>query len=264
MQILWFLLAGAGAGLCAGLFGVGGGLIIVPVLMAIFSAYHYPSEVIAHLAVGTSLATIVITSMSSLLAHNNNGAVYWQVWRILSIGLIVGALLGAFVAKQLHSALLTLLIASMAVIVGVKMVVSSSAHTKNTALPKKHVQVMAGLMIGFCSAVFGIGGGSLTVPLLSRFGLDIKRAVGTSAACGLPIALSGAAGFMLFGQNVGNLPSGTIGFVHVLAFICISSASFIFAKLGAFFAHRLPAKALKSAFGILLIIVGVHMMFNVF
>ena len=121
MMYLWFLLAGAFAGTCAGLFGVGGGLIIVPVLMAIFKAYGYPSDVITHLAVGTSLATIVVTSISSMQSHNKRGGVRWDVWRNMSIGLVVGSFVGAYIADLLHGKVLAFLIAGMALFMGLKM-----------------------------------------------------------------------------------------------------------------------------------------------
>ncbi len=263
LMYVWFLLAGAFAGVCAGLFGVGGGLIIVPVLMAIFKAYGYPSEVITHLAVGTSLATIVVTSISSMQSHHKRGGVRWDVWRNMSGGLVLGSLFGAFVAEKLKSQQLAILIASMALFMGIKMLMAkkSDAVAKGS-LPPAPVQFGVGGLIGMASAVFGIGGGSFTVPFLSRFGLTMQQAVGTSAACGLPIAIAGALGFMFFGKDVQGLPREAIGFVHITAFVCISVMSFIFAKVGAKLAHQLPASTLKRMFGGLLLIVGSKMMWS--
>ncbi|MFW2177828.1 MULTISPECIES: sulfite exporter TauE/SafE family protein [unclassified Moraxella] len=261
LMYVWFLLAGAFAGTCAGLFGVGGGLIIVPVLMAIFSAYGYSPEVITHLAVGTSLATIIITSISSIQSHHKRGGVRWDVWKNMSIGLVIGSLFGAYVADMLKGQVLAFLIAGMALFMGVQMLRAkkSDAPTQGQ-LPSAYVQGGVGGLIGLASAVFGIGGGSFTVPFLSRFGLEMKQAVGTSSACGLPIAAAGALGFMFFGRDVQGLPSEAVGFVHVSAFICISVMSYIFAKFGAKLAHQLPASTLKRAFGGLLLIVGTKMM----
>lgn len=260
LMYLWFLLAGAFAGVCAGLFGVGGGLIIVPVLMAIFGAYGYSPEVITHLAVGTSLATIVVTSISSMQSHNKRGGVRWDVWRNMSIGLVVGSVFGAFVAEKLKGEILTLLIAGMALFMGFKMVMAKKSDAVAIGnLPSAPVQSAVGGLIGMASAVFGIGGGSFTVPFLSRFGLTMQQAVGTSSACGLPIALAGAFGFMFFGRNVQGLPPDAIGFVHLSAFVCISVMSYIFAKVGAKLAHQLPASTLKRMFGGLLLIVGIKM-----
>ena len=240
---------------------MGGGLIIVPVLMAIFKAYGYPHDVITHLAVGTSLATIAVTSISSMQAHHKRGGVRWDVWKNMSLGLVIGSVFGAFIAEKIKSDHLSLLIASMALFMGVKMLMAKKSDPKTTGdLPNAGVQFGAGGFIGMASAIFGIGGGSFTVPFLSRFGLSIKQAVGTSSACGLPIAIAGALGFMFFGKDVQGLPPDAIGFVHVTAFVCISVMSFIFAKVGAKLAHQLPASTLKRMFGGLLTIVGTKMM----
>lgn len=265
MMYLWFMLAGMFAGVCAGLFGVGGGLIIVPVLMAIFSAHGYSPDVITHLAVGTSLATIIVTSISSMQSHHKRGGVRWDVWKNMSVGLVIGSVIGAWVADLLKGEILTALIASMAIIMGVKMLTSKKSDVTAThSLPTAGVQMGVGGLIGSASAIFGIGGGSFTVPFLSRFGLDMKQAVGTSSACGLPIAVAGALGFMFFGRDVTGLPPDAVGFVHITAFICISVMSFIFAKVGAKLAHQLPANTLKRMFGGLLVIVGSKMMWGIF
>lgn len=260
---LWFVLAGTLAGFCAGLFGVGGGLIIVPVLMVIFKSYGYSPDVITHLAIGTSLATIMVTSVSSMMSHNKHGAVRWDIWRNMSLGLVLGSLTGAWIADLLNGQVLSILIAIMAVLMGLKMLSAKKSSFISTAqLPSTALQVGVGSLIGATSALFGIGGGSMTVPFLNKFGLPMQQAVGTSAACGLPIAITGAIGFAVFGQDVVGLPQEAIGFVHVSAFVCISIASFFMAKVGAKLAHHLPAITLKRSFGGLLIIVGLQMLFS--
>ncbi|WP_367104587.1 sulfite exporter TauE/SafE family protein [uncultured Psychrobacter sp.] len=256
MIILWFLIAGAFAGMCAGLFGIGGGMIIVPALVWIFSAYGFSPDIVAHLAVGTSLATIIVTSISSLTAHNKLGGVRWEIWKKMALGLVVGSLLGAAIADQINGLLLQALIGVAALLVAFKMLFLSNKEQLGKPLPSMPVQVGAGSGIGMASAIFGIGGGSLTVPFLTWAGLPMRQAVGTSAACGLPIALAGAAGFAWFGQDVANLPEGAIGFVHIVGFVCISIASFVTAKFGARLAHKLPGATLKKAFGVLLIFAG--------
>lgn len=262
MMIVWFVVAGAFAGLCAGLFGIGGGMIIVPALVWIFTAYGFSPEIIAHLAVGTSLATIVVTSISSLTAHHKRGGVRWDIWKNMAIGLVVGSLLGAAVADQINGLMLQALIGVAALLVAFKMLFLSNKEQLGKPLPSAPVQIGAGSGIGMASSIFGIGGGSLTVPFLTWAGLSMRQAVGTSAACGLPIALAGAAGFAWFGQDVANLPEGAIGFVHIIGFICISIASFITAKLGAKLAHQLPAATLKRAFGILLVFAGGQLLWS--
>ena len=256
MLYVWFVIAGAFAGVCAGLFGVGGGLIIVPALVWIFTAYHFPPEVVTHLAIGTSLATIIITSISSMSAHNKRGGVRWDIWRNMAIGLVVGSLVGAGIAEKIDGQSLQAIIGVGALLVAMNMLFVRNKEQLGKPMPSKGVQVGAGTGIGLASAIFGIGGGSLTVPFLNWAGLSMKQAVGTSAACGLPIAIAGALGFAWFGKNVENLPAGTIGFVHISGFLCISVVSFIMAKVGAKIAHQLPAATLKRAFGVLLLFVG--------
>ncbi|WP_230657948.1 sulfite exporter TauE/SafE family protein [Psychrobacter sp. I-STPA10] len=261
-MLLWFVLAGMFAGVCAGLFGIGGGMIIVPALVWIFTAYGYSPEVVAHLAVGTSLATIIVTSISSLMAHNKRGSVRWDVWKYMAGGLVIGSVSGAAIADQINGQMLQAMIGAAALLVAFKMLFLSNKEQVGKPLPKPPVQFGAGTGIGLASAIFGIGGGSLTVPFLNWSGLPMRQSVGTSAACGLPIAVAGALGFAWFGQDVANLPAGTIGFVNITGFICISIASFITAKLGAKWAHQLPAATLKKAFGVLLTFAGGQLLWS--
>lgn len=264
---LWFVVAGAFAGVCAGLFGVGGGLIIVPALVWILGAYGFPSEFIPHVSVGTALATIIITSISSLTAHNKKGGVRWDVFKNLTYGLVIGSLFGAWVATLIQGDYLQGLIGVFAIIMSIQMFMKT-ADENIKPLPKPMSQSVAGGVIGMASAIFGIGGGSLNVPYLTHAGLPMKQAVGTSAACGLPIAIAGALGFMWFGSshvaNLGDQVDGLIGFVHWPAFVAISVASFITAKLGAKIAHKLPAATLKKAFACLLIVVGCQLVWGAF
>lgn len=259
MEYVWFLLAGSFAGVCAGLFGVGGGLVIVPVLVYLFGVQGMNPDVIAHVALGTSLATIIITSISSFTAHNKAGNVRWDIFRHMAIGLMAGSLFGAYVAKLIHSDSLQIIIGVGATLMALKMLFFPNQERLERVLPSPYAQGAAGFGIGGLSAVFGIGGGSLTVPFLNYCGLTMQKAVGTSSACGLPIAVAGAAGFLLFGQGSQTGVAGTIGFVHIWAFVCISMASFVTAKIGAKIAHKLPAQTLKRAFGCLLLVVGIKM-----
>jgi len=256
MLYVWFIIAGAFAGLSAGLFGIGGGMIIVPVLVWIFTAYAFPPEVVTHLAIGTSLATIAVTSLSSLMAHHKHDSVRWEVWRNMALGLVIGSLVGAGIADMIDGQILQMIIGVGALLMALKMLFLSNKDQMVKPLPPASLQFGAGTGIGLASSIFGIGGGSLTVPFLNWSGLSMRQSVGTSAACGLPIALAGAAGFAWFGQDVVNMPEGTIGFIHVTGFICISVASFAMAKVGAKLAHVLPALTLKRLFGVLLLVAG--------
>ena len=263
MELIIYLAIGAIAGFAAGLFGVGGGLIIVPILYVVFTQMGYDPSVIMHLALGTSLATIMVTSISSMMAHNKNGAVLWPVFKNLAPGLIIGSFIGAGIAGLLSGANLQLIIGLFAVWVACKMCKGANVVVDQTKqLPSAPMQTVAGGVIGIASAIFGIGGGSLTVPYLNRNGVVMQKAVGTSAACGLPIAIAGAIGFMFFGAKEQiNIPN-TIGYVHVYAFIGISVMSFITAKFGAKVAHALSPAMLKKCFSGLLVTIGLYFIYQ--
>lgn len=268
MELIIFLIIGALAGFAAGLFGVGGGTIIVPLLFIVFTQMGYNPDNIMHLALGTSLTTIIVTSISSLMAHNKKGAVMWPVFKNLAPGLAIGCFLGAGIAGQISGIYLQLIVGVFLLWVAYKMFtdgkkrVDNNANPINMTLPSKPKQLAAGGVIGVASAIFGIGGGSLTVPYLTRYGVVMQKAVGTSAACGLPIAIAGALGFMIFGmQQQINVPN-TIGFVHIYAFLGISIMSFFTAKLGAKVAHILSPQLLKKCFALLLTVVGCYFLFK--
>lgn len=256
MEFFLFLIIGAIAGFMAGVFGIGGGVIIVPILYLVFSQIGYGSEVLVHLALGTSLATIIVTSSSSLIAHNKKDGVIWPVFRNLAPGMAMGSFMGAGLAGLLSGATLQLIIGCFLVWVAYRMFFAKQAKNEGVALPSTAKQLSAGAGIGVASAIFGIGGGSLTVPYLSRCGVVMQKAVGTSAACGLPIAIAGALGFMFFGvkSQVG-IPNA-IGFVHIYAFLGISIMSFFTAKMGAKVAHSLSPVMLKKCFAALLFAVA--------
>ncbi len=275
MELLIFLIIGALAGFAAGLFGVGGGTIIVPLLFIVFTQMGYSPDTIMHLALGTSLATIIVTSISSLMAHNKKGAVMWPVFKNLTPGLAVGCFLGAGIAGQISGLYLQLIVGVFLLWVAYKMfkggkkqVGSHFDDPNNTAnnslmqLPSKPKQLAAGGVIGIASAIFGIGGGSLTVPYLTRYHVVMQKAVGTSAACGLPIAIAGALGFMFFGMQQQVQVPNTIGFVHIYAFLGISIMSFFTAKVGAKVAHILSPELLKKCFAVLLTVVGLYFLYK--
>ena len=263
MELIIYLLIGAIAGFTAGLFGVGGGLIIVPILFIVFSQMNYDPNALMHMAVGTSLATIIVTSISSVMAHHKRGAVLWTVVRNLAPGLVLGAFIGAGIADYLSGQGLQLLIGCFAVWVAFRMFQGANTQIDpNKSLPSTAVQMAAGGGIGIASAIFGIGGGSLTVPFLSKCGVVMQKAVATSAACGLPIAIAGALGFIWFGQQADvNIPN-TVGYIHVYAFIGISCMSFFTAKLGAKVAHVLSPALLKKCFAGLLTTVGLYFIYQ--
>lgn len=252
---LSYLLVGAAAGVLAGLFGVGGGTIIVPALVLCFKWQGMDSELQTHLAIGTSLATIVITSISSTRAHHLAGAVRWPLVRWLAPGIAVGVWCGAGLAAQLHGLQLQRLFGLFAWAIAVQMWFGWQPHGQQH-LPGKAGLSLAGLIIGGASALFGIGGGSLTVPFLSTYRLRMQEAVATAAACGFPIALIGALAYVYQGQSNPNLPEHAMGFVYLPALVGIGITSLPCATFGAQLAHRWPAIKLKRIFAGFLLLIG--------
>ena len=257
-NILIYLLLGSFAGILAGLLGVGGGLIIVPVLAWFFASQHFPPELLMQLAVGTSLATIIPTSISSIHAHHKKAAVLWTVFLSLIPGIIIGALLGAVIADQLPSHTLKLIFAIFVLMVAAQLFFGIKPHASR-GMPGQFGRGIAGTVIGSLSAIVGIGGGSLTVPYLLINNIKIQQAIATSSACGLPIAMAGAFGFIITGWNT-NIPEYSLGYVYLPAFITISISSVLFAPLGAHWAYKVDGVKLKKGFAIFLLIVGVKML----
>jgi len=256
--ILVYLILGAVVGVVAGLLGVGGGLIIVPVLIMLFQSQGISAEIIVHLAIGTSLATITITSLSSIRAHHQHGAVLWPVFLKLVPGIIIGAWLGAYIAQQLESDILRIVFGVFEFYVAVQMSLNIKPKP-HRSLPKATGMFVSGNVIGSVSSIVGIGGGSLTVPFLVWCNIGMRQAVATSAACGFPIAVAGSIGFIIAGWNETNLPSNTSGFVYWPAFLGIVLTSVLFAPLGAKWAHQLPTAKLKIIFALLLFVLAAKM-----
>lgn len=258
VEAIWiYPVVGALAGLLAGLFGVGGGLVIVPALLWAFHAQAFAQAM--HLAIGTSLATIVVTGLSSVWAHHKRGAVDWTLVASLAPGLVLGSLLGAVVADQLPSDGLRRLFGVFECLIGLQMLLATR-YQPRFSLPGKAAFVGAGVVIGLLSALLGIGGGTLTVPLLVWVSVAMTTAVATSAACGLPIALAGALGFVVMGWNEAALPDFSTGYLYWPAWLGISMVSVVFAPLGARLAHALPTRRLKRGFALLLLLVGGRML----
>ena len=259
MMVWLYLALGAFAGLMAGLLGVGGGLIIVPVLVWVFHHQGLAEANIMHLALGTSLATIVITSISSVRAHHRRGAVLWPVvWR-LTPGIVLGAWLGAVVAHGLPSAVLSRVFAVFVLIVAAQMGFGAKPAPHRN-LPGAGGLAAVGVGIGGVSAIVGIGGGSLTVPFLTWCNVAMRQAVATSAACGLPIALAGSVGFMVTGWQAPQLPDWSLGYIYLPALVGVAVTSMLSAPLGAKLAHTLPTDLLKKVFAVFLALIGTRML----
>jgi uncharacterized membrane protein YfcA len=261
MTLLLYLALGACAGTMAGLFGVGGGLIIVPALIYAFGAQGLPADVTTHLAIGTSLATIVVTSLSSVRAHQLRGSVDWRLAGLMVAGIVLGSALGAHTAGLLSGPQLQLALGCFVLIMALQMGLGLQADSRRQ-LPGVPGLTLAGGVVGWVSALFGIGGGSLTVPFLSWCNVRMQRAVGTSAACGVPIAVVGAMGYMLEGWGRAGLPPGSTGFVYWPAFFGIVVSSTSFARVGARLAHRLPPARLKRFFALFLLVIGLRLAYG--
>lgn len=257
-EILLLLTIGAFAGLLAGLFGVGGGLVIVPLYAWLLETQGTDPSVLMHVAIGTSLATIVITSLSSIRAHQSYGAIRWDIFRRITPGIVVGALLGAAIADYLPGETLRLVFVTFIFIVAIQMATGIAA-SPNRDLPRRTGITFAGTVIGSLSAIVGIGGGTMSVPFMVWCNIEVRKAVATSAAIGLPIALAGAAGYIAAGWSEAARPLWSLGYVSLPAFGAIVIASSLCAPLGAKLAHSLPRKILKRLFALLLLGMGLRM-----
>ena len=243
------LLLGAFAGFSAGLLGIGGGLIMVPALLYILAPL-LDESVLMHTAVGTALAAIVFTSVSSVYAHHKHGAIHWKNFTRLTPTILIGAYSGAMVAKYMSFDFLRVFFAFFEISVAIVMWfgISASGHVDKLA---RWVWLLVGYVIGLVSAIVGIGGGTMTTPFLVYNNVDIKNAIATSAAVGMPIALAGSVGFIVAGMEQGGM-TGSLGFVHIQALFSMVVASILFAPLGARVTHSVDSKKLKKGFSIFL------------
>jgi uncharacterized membrane protein YfcA len=254
---------GAFVGVLAGLLGVGGGLVIVPILVIAFGMQNVPQEIIMHMALGTSLASIVFTSISSFMAHHKRGAVQWQTVRRIVVGVMTGTFLGSCVAAVLSTNVLKLLFVLFLYFCAYQFL--TNRRPKPTReLPGPFGMFLSGNIIGAVSSWVGIGGGTLSVPYMIWCNVPVHRAIGTSAAIGLPIAIAGTAGFLFNGWGHALLPLHSVGFIYLPGLIGIAAVSVLTAPLGVKLAHSLPVGKLKKIFALLLIVVGTRMLFSIF
>lgn len=261
--VLAFLALGAVVGIMAGLLGVGGGGIMVPVLTTLFLLQGVPPENVVHLALGTSMAAIVATSCASLRAHHAKGGVIWPVVKRIAPGVIIGTFLGTFAVAQISSLYLAIFFALFMAYVSSQMILNKQPKSSDKQAGNLEL-FCAGSGIGVISALVSIGGGSLTVPYLTWRNIDIKKAIGTSAAVGLPVSLSGTLGYWINGSQAN--PSDdpyTFGFIYLPAVLLISVVSIFTAPYGAKLAHKLPVATLKKIFGILLMLLSLKMLWSI-
>ena len=262
LSLFIFLLCGAFAGILAGLLGVGGGLVIVPMLVFIFPLLGVPPEYVQHLALGTSLASIIVTSISSSRAHHARGAVDIVLFKNITPGILVGTFCGGLIAACMPILVLKSFFVGFIYFVALQMLLSLKPKATRE-LPGVVGTTGVGSIIGIISSFVGIGGGTLTVPFLTFCNMPMHKAVGTSAAIGFPIAVAGTLSYIISGWNMPNLPATSIGYVHGLAFIGLASASFFTAPLGAKLSHSLPVKTLSRFFASFLFVVATRMLWDV-
>jgi len=257
------LVSGAAAGIIAGLLGVGGGVVIVPALLYAFELLHYDPTVTTHLAVGTSLATIVPTAISATRAHHKRGSVDWELLKRLAPAVMVGSILGALVAGGVGGNVLKGVFGVIALLMAANLF-RTRELVLGEQLPSVPVTSSSMGLIGFLSAMMGIGGGTLFVPFLNAFSVPIQRAVGTSSSLGIMIALPGALGFMWVGGEVSGLPPLSLGYVSGVGLACMVPMTVLFAPQGAKLAHRLEKKTLKRFFALFLVVMALRMFWKMF
>lgn len=266
--LLWLvpllLLAGAVAGVLAGLLGVGGGIVIVPALYHIFSYLDVPDEVRMHLAVGTSLATIIPTSIRSVKAHHDRGSFDRALFNQWVPGIVIGVLLGTWIATLAEFEVLTLVFASVALLVALYMSFASPDWHLIEGLPRNPLNSVIAAVIGGVSAMMGIGGGTMAVPVLNLCSVPIHRSVGTAAGFGLVIAVPGTLGFIVGGWGNPALPAFSLGYVNWLGFLLIVPMTVLMVPLGARLAHSLSQVGLKRAFALFLGITSLRMFADIF
>jgi len=258
MDILVLAGMGAIAGVLAGLLGIGGGIIIVPVLALVFAGQGVSPDVIMQVAIGTSLGTIVTTSLSSIRAHQKRGAINWRIFRQITPGIVVGAILGAIIADRLPGNTLRFAFACFMIFVATQMALSKQPPP-HRQLPGTGGMNVAGSIIGTISSLMGVGGGSMSVPFLTWCNVPVRNAIATSAAIGLPIAVSGALSFIVTGWGTAKLPPWSLGYINLPAYLGIVVASTAFAPIGAALAHRIPPVILKRFFAAFLYILAIRL-----
>lgn len=251
---------GVFAGILAGLLGVGGGIVIVPVLFFLFQNFGVSAESAMLVATATSLATIVPTSISSIRSHTKKGNVDFDLLKRWAPFILIGVLVGSWLVTRIDGTLLTVLFGVIATLSALNMLFRTGKSALFQQLPDNVGQTAMGSFIGFFSSMIGIGGGTLSVPLLTLYNYPAHKAVGTAAAIGLIISLPGALTMLLLGTTPADAPACTFGLVNLMGFLCIVPLTVLFAPVGASLAAKLDAVMLKKVFAVVLLITGVRML----
>ena len=254
------LVIGAFAGVLAGLLGVGGGIVLVPAFFYAFSTLGYDGPQLMQLCLATSLATIIVTSVRSVLSHNKKGAVDWTILRHWAPGIVVGAILGVFVASSLRSTALQAIFGCLAIIVGLYMLLGRAHWRLRQDMPGTVGTAALSPLMGFGSVLMGIGGGSFGVPLMSLMNVPIHRAVATAAGFGIIIAVPSVIGFLMIEIDPAMRPPMTLGAVNLIAFALTIAMTLITTPYGVKLAHSMDPGPLKKAFGVFLTLVALNML----
>ncbi len=254
---------GAVAGILAGLLGIGGGLVIVPMLVFCLNRQGIPDQMIMHLALGTSMASIMFTAVSSFWSHHRRGAVRWIVVQRIVLGIFLGTFIGTCVAAKLSTPILKGFFVVFLYYVGVQMLTGKKPKP-GRQLPERAGMFGVGNIIGLVSSLVGIGGGTLSVPFMLWCNVSLHQAIGTSAAIGFPIAVAGTVGYIYNGLSAANLPAYTVGFVYLPALGGLVITSVFTAPIGVRLAHSLPVDKLKRVFAGLLLLVATRMLISIF
>ena len=257
------LITGVIGGLIAGLFGVGGGIVIVPILFWIFTSLSFPNEILMHMAIGSSLATIIPTSISSARAHYHRGSIEIDIIKKWAPGIFLGAIIGGLSGKYFSVNELKYLFASIAFLVALNMFFKEPLRLGNNFPKSRLLNIIMSSLIGLVSSLMGVGAGSLGVPALVALSVPIHKAIGTAAALGLFIAVPATLGLAFSGFNIPNRPPMSIGYVNLIAFFIMFPLTVFFAPVGVKLAHRINQRALKSIFGIFLIITSIKMLSSI-
>ncbi len=260
-EVFELLLLGSCTGYLAGLLGIGGGMLMVPFMTLLLSNKGVPSGYVVKMAIATSLATICFTSIASVRAHHQRGAVLWRVAKLLSPGIVLGSLLGAQVAKALPAQALAVLFAGFVSFSALQMLIDRRPQPTRQ-LPNAAGMLSAGGAIGLLAALVGAGGAFVSVPFMTWCNVKIHNAVATSAALGFPIAAAGTLGYVIAGWSLHDMPAGALGFIYLPALATISIASVLTAPIGARSAHRMDVRQLRRVFAVLLFGLAAYMIYK--
>lgn len=257
----WLAYLGTGAvvGFFAGLLGIGGGVIMVPLLVMVFTAHGLPSQHVLHLALGTTLATIAFTSLSSMRAHHRRGAVDWRIARAMSPGILAGSFAAALVAGVIPTRPLAVMFTGLVFYAATQILLDLRPRTTRK-LPGPAGVFAAGAVIGAVASLLAAGGAFLSIPFLTWCEVPLRRAIGTAAANGLPIAIAGSAGYVIQGSRLQDLPAYTLGYLYLPALALLVLTSMAAAPLGAALAHRMPVARLRQVFAGMMYLLALRML----